>query len=112
MSLGLKKDDLVEIRSGRDRSFKKDRKRGKILGFRKGPKRMAVYVEGLNKVTKSLPKSEQNPKGSLIKIEAPIDISNVSLVCPKCGKITRIRAEIQDNKKKVRVCVKCQKKID
>jgi len=112
MSLGLKKGDTVEVITGKDRSTKSSRKRGAILQLlvRKG--RQLVRVEGVNKVTKTMRKSEKSPQGEMIKIEMPIDVSNVMLVCPKCGKRTRIRAEVQDGKRKVRLCVKCRKVID
>ncbi len=112
MGLTLKNGDTVEIRSGKDRSTKDAKKRGKVLKmmWRKG--RHLVFVEGYNKVTKSLPKSDQNPKGEMVKVEAPLDISNVMLVCPKCNKITRIKAYQEEGRKKVRQCAKCEKTID
>ena len=55
---------------------------------------------------------KQGEQGGIIEKEAPIHISNLKLVCPKCGKSTRVQKSILENKKRVRVCNKCGEFID
>ena len=71
-----------------------------------------VIVEGANMVTKAQkPQPAAGIQGGLIKLEAPIDSSNVMIICPACEKATRIKYDVVDNKK-VRVCKKCGEKLD
>ena len=75
------------------------------------PKENRVVVEGVNIVTKAKkPKSAQD-KGGIIKEEAPIDASNVMVICPACGKATRVAHSVVDGKK-VRTCKKCGASLD
>ena len=71
-----------------------------------------VIVEGVNMVTKA---TKANPaygiQGGLIKKEAPLDSSNVMIICPSCEKATRIAHKVVDGKK-VRVCKKCGEQLD
>ena len=94
----LKKDDLVEIICGKDRG-----KQGKILKIDREKGR--VIVQGLNMVKKARRKRSQTDQGGIIEIEAPLHISNVMIVCKKCGP-TRIGYKIKDDAK-IRVCRKC-----
>lgn len=94
----LKKDDLVEVVTGKEKG-----KQGKILKI--DPVRGRVIVEGLNMVKKAMKKRQQNDRGGIIEIEAPLHISNVMAVCKKCGP-TRLGYKI-DGDKKQRVCRKC-----
>ncbi len=64
-----------------------------------------VLVEGVNVVTKHM-KPTAKAGGGIIKVNRPIDISNVMLVCPKCGKPTRVGYKVENNKK-YRYCKKC-----
>ena len=99
-SLHVKTGDRVIITAGKDK--------GKTGNIKKSmPSEGKVMVEGVNMITKA---TKANPaygiQGGLIKKEAPIDSSNVMIVCPSCGKPTRVKhAEV--NGKKVRVCKKC-----
>ena len=69
-------------------------------------------VEGANMVTKAQkPQPMAGIQGGLIKLEAPMDASNVMVVCPACEKPTRIKHEVV-NGKKVRVCKKCGEQLD
>ena len=66
-----------------------------------------VVVEGANMVTKAQkPQPAAGIQGGLIKLEAPLDSSNVMVVCPACEKATRVEMKVIDGKK-VRVCKKC-----
>ncbi len=94
----LKKDDLVEVIAGKEKG-----KQGKILKI--DPTRGRVIVEGLNMVKKAMRKRQQNDRGGIIEIEAPLHVSNVMAVCRKCGP-TRLGYKI-DGDKKQRVCRKC-----
>ena len=94
----LKKDDLVQVIAGKEKGksgkiLKIDREKGKVL------------VAGLNIVKKARKPRRQGEKGGIVDIEAPIDISNVMIVCKKCGP-TRIGIEGTGDKK-VRKCKKC-----
>jgi large subunit ribosomal protein L24 len=94
----LKKEDSVEIMTGKDRG-----KRGRILKILRDTDR--VVVEGLNIVKKTRKRRSQQERGGIIEIEAPIHSSNVQIICKKCGP-TRIGIKI-DGDKKTRVCKKC-----
>lgn len=104
-SLNVKTGDRVMIIAGKDK--------GKTGNIKKvNPSTARVVVEGANMVTKS---QKPNPmagiQGGLIKIEAPLDSSNVMIVCPSCEKPTRIKHDTVDNKK-IRVCKKCGEQLD
>ena len=95
----IKRDDKVIVLSGKDKG-----KQGKVLSA--DPKAMKVVVEGVNVATKHQKPMKQGQDGGIIKVETPIYVSKVQLVCPKCGKGTRVGHKIADGKK-VRVCKKC-----
>lgn len=82
----IKKDDQVIVLAGADKG-----KTGKVLKVLRDKER--VIVEGIHMVSKSTKPSAANPQGGIIKQEAPIHISNVSLIDQKSGKATRIRIE-------------------
>ena len=97
--MNIKKDDKVIVLSGKDKG-----KQGKVLSA--DPKAMKVVLEGVNVATKHQKPMKQGQDGGIIKVETPIYVSKVQLVCPKCGKGTRVGHKIADGKK-VRVCKKC-----
>ena len=101
--MNIKKDDKVVVLSGKDKG-----KQGKILVS--DPKAMKVIVEGVNVATKHQKPRKQGEEGGIIKVETPIYASKVQLVCPKCGKATRVGHKIADGKK-LRVCKKCGAEI-
>ena len=82
----IKKDDQVIVLAGSDKG-----RSGKVLKVLVDKER--VLVEGINMVSKSTKPSAANPQGGIVKQEAPIHISNVSLIDPKSGKATRIKIE-------------------
>jgi len=104
-SLQVKSGDRVIVTAGKDK--------GKIGNIKKVvPSESKVYVEGANLVTKAQkPNAMAGIQGGLIKIEAPLDSSNVMVICPSCEKPTRIKHAVVDGKK-VRVCKKCGKQLD
>ena len=101
--MNIKKDDKVVVLSGKDKG-----KEGKILSA--DPKALKVIVEGVNVATKHQKPRKQGEEGGIIKVETPIYASKVQLVCPKCGKATRVAHKIEGDKK-VRVCKKCGAEI-
>ncbi len=94
----LRKEDLVQVVAGKDRG-----KRGKIIRIDREKGR--VIVGGCNMVKKAMKKRKQTDRGGITEIEAPINLSNVMIVCRKCGP-TRIGYKIEGDTKK-RVCRKC-----
>ena len=104
-SLHVKSSDRVMIIAGKDK--------GKDGNIKKvNPTDGTVVVEGLNMVTKAQkPQPMAGIQGGLIKVEAPVDASNVMVICPACEKPTRIKHEVVDGKK-VRVCKKCGEQLD
>ncbi|HOV63288.1 MAG TPA: 50S ribosomal protein L24 [Spirochaetia bacterium] len=94
----LKKEDTVKIIAGKDKG-----KSGKILKIDRVAGR--VIVSGLNMVKKAKKPKNQQDKGGIVDVEAPIDISNVMIVCKKCGP-TRIGFSVSGDSKK-RICRKC-----
>lgn len=103
MSMSIKKGDKVEVLSGKDRG-----KQGTVL--RALPSEGKVVVEGVAIVKKAVKPTQQNQQGGIVSQEAAIDASNVNLVCPECGKRTRVGHE-KDGKNKLRICKKCGHKF-
>ena len=101
--MNIRKDDKVVVLSGKDKG-----KQGKVLVA--DPKALKVIVEGVNVATKHQKPRKQGEEGGIIKVETPIYTAKVQLVCPKCGKATRVGHKIADGKK-VRVCKKCGAEI-
>lgn len=108
--MNIKKNDKVKILSGKDRN-----KTGKVLQVL--PAEGKLSVEGLNLLVKHLRPSRQGEKGQRIEFPSFINASNVALVCPKCGKATRVAHKFVPQPegkkdKKYRACKKCQEVID
>ena len=96
--LHIKKNDTVIVLTGEDKG-----KTGKVLKVLVEKNR--AIVEGVNIVSKSAKPSAQHPQGGIIKQEAPIHISNLSLIDPKSGKPTRIAVK-HEGKNVVRISKK------
>ncbi len=94
----LRKDDLVQVIAGKDRG-----KQGKIIRIDRDKSR--AIVAGVNMVKKAMRKKNQNDRGGIVEIEAPLQLSNLMIVCKKCGP-TRIGYKIA-GEDKARVCRKC-----
>jgi large subunit ribosomal protein L24 len=105
----LKIGDTVQVMSGDERSQKSNR--GKIIAIDKTKGR--VRVEGLRLVKRHVGKGKDraNPEGGIIEKVGSIELSNVSLVCPKCDKATRVGVRA-DGEKKKRFCKQCEATID
>ena len=98
----IRKNDTVEVIAGKDKG-----KRGTVV--RVILKKDAVIVSGVNIVKKAMKKRSQQDQGGIAEVEAPLNISNVAIVCKKCG-ATKIGYKM-DGDKKVRVCRKCGEKL-
>ena len=96
----VKKGDQVEVLSGKDKGA-----RGEVL--RALPAEGKVVVEGVAVVKRHTKPTQANQQGGIVEKEAAIDVSNVALVCPSCGKATRVGHDHNAEGKKVRVCKKC-----
>lgn len=105
MALKIKRGDLVEVISGKDRG-----KRGKVL--RVIPKEKKVIVEGINMVKRHQRPIPQLREGGIIEREAPIYMSKVMVVCPNCDRRTRVGFKMLENGDKARYCKKCGEIID
>lgn len=97
------KGDTVLIISGKDRG-----KKGKVLKC--FPKAGRILVEGVNLRKKHQKPKKSGEKGQIIELSSPINISNVEILCSKCGKPTRIGFKVEGGKK-YRVCNKCEQEI-
>lgn len=97
--LHIRKGDEVIVLAGDDKGRK-----GKVLKVLVAKQR--ALVEGVNMVSKSMKPSAKNPQGGIVKQEAPIHVSNLSLIDPKSGKATRVGMKKTDDGKKVRVAKK------
>ena len=98
--MNVKKGDQVEVLSGKDKGA-----RGEVL--RALPSEGKVVVEGVAIVKRHTKPNQLNQQGGIVEKPAAIDVSNVALVCPSCGKATRVGHEVNAEGKKGRVCKKC-----
>ncbi len=98
--LHVKKGDNVMVISGKDKG-----KTGKVVGV--SAKEGKVIVEKINIATKHLKPRQQGQMGSIVKVEAPMYASKVMLVCPECGKATRLAHGLDKDGKKMRRCTHC-----
>ena len=109
----IKKGDNIEVIAGKDAG-----KRGTVQRVLTEERR--VVVDKINMVkrhTKPRPAprrsgSQQVIPGGVLEKEAPLHISNVQLVCPACGKPSRVGFRVNDDGNKVRVCRRCGKDVD
>ena len=99
----VKKGDKVQVLSGNDKG-----KTGEVIEVM--PKVNKIVVKGVNIRKKHIKPRKQGEEGGIIPTECAIPVSKVNVVCPKCGKATRIGFEM-DKENKIRVCKKCNTKI-
>ena len=100
----IKKGDTVVVIAGKEKG-----KSGKVTDV--SPKDNKVLVEGINIVTKHQKARKQDEKSQIVKKNAPVEASNLMVVCPSCGKATRVAHNTVDGKK-VRICKKCSASLD
>ena len=102
--LHIKKGDPVYVNAGNDKG-----KTGRVLRVLVSKNR--AVVEGLNMVSKSAKPSAKHPQGGIIKMEAPIHVSNLNLLDPKSGKPTRVGRRKNEEGKTVRYSKKSGEEI-
>lgn len=101
----LKKGDNVQIIAGKDKG-----KKGKISQIFSDSGK--IVVENVNKMTRHIKPKREGEKGQRIEFNAPINVSNAMVICPKCNKVTRIGYKINEGKdKKQRICKKCNEAL-
>ncbi|NWF57168.1 MAG: 50S ribosomal protein L24 [Syntrophaceae bacterium] len=101
----IRKNDLVEVLSGKEKG-----KTGKVL--RVYPKKDRVLVEKVNFVKRHSRPSGRTRQGGIIQKEAPLHVSNVLLVCPKCNQGKRMGNKTLEDGKKALVCKACGEQIE
>ena len=104
MSLSIKKEDTVQVIAGKFRG-----RQGRVLSVNREKDR--ILIEKINIIKKHMKPSKTYSQGGIIEKEAPIHLSNVMLVCPKCSKATRVGYFINENGVKTRICKECQSEI-
>ncbi len=100
----IKNNDNVIVIKGKDRN-----KTGKIA--RVLPVAGKVIVTGLNLIKKHQKPKRSGEKGKIVTMEAPINVANIALVCPKCSAVARIGYKKLESGDKVRICRKCNQEI-
>ena len=99
----IRKGDTVKVLSGNDKG-----KTGEVLEVI--PKKDKIIAKGINVRKKHVKPKKQGEEGGILSIECPIHAAKVNVVCPKCGKSTRIGITVE-KEEKVRVCKKCGAKL-
>jgi large subunit ribosomal protein L24 len=105
MGLSIKKNDTVLVIVGKEKG-----KRGRVLSVL--PSEDELLIERVNIIKRHMKPSKKYSQGGIIDKEAPLHISNVMLLCPKCGKPTRIGNTVLSDGGKTRTCKKCKEVID
>jgi len=101
----IRRNDTVMVMAGRDSG-----KRGRVLKVLPATNR--VIIEGVNVIKRhTRPNPQRNIKGGIVERESAMHASNVQLVCPECGKATRVGHDIRGDRK-VRICRKCEGVVD
>jgi large subunit ribosomal protein L24 len=101
----IKKEDNVVVLSGKDRG-----KTGKVLAVL--PKSNTVLVERVNLVKHHSSRRDMRQQGGIVEKEAPIHVSNVMLICPRCNRQTRTYRRKLETGFRVRMCRKCQEVVE
>jgi len=101
----IRKNDTVLVIAGKDRG-----KKGKVRFAR--PKHERLLVEGINMIKRHTKAIRQVRQAGIIEREAPINMSNVMLLCSKCNHPTRVGFRFLEGGKKVRICRVCHEVID
>ena len=99
----IKKGDNVLIISGKDKG-----RTAKVL--KAIPKDLKLLIEGINLKKKHVRPKRDGEKGQVVSIPAPMNASNVKIICPRCGKAVRVGYKIEGDNKK-RICKKCKQEI-
>jgi large subunit ribosomal protein L24 len=106
----IKEGDTVEVIAGKDRSTPARVRRGEVIDV--DPTNNRVTVDGINIVKKAVRQTQQMSQGGIVETPAPLDASNVMLVCRDCDERTRVGKRVRADGSKVRVCKKCGADIE
>lgn len=101
VKLKIKKDDRVRVLRGKDKG-----KEGLVLKC--FPNEEKLIVEGINIIKRHNKPSKSNPHGGIIEKEAPVHVSKIALICPNCGKASKIGIKTDASGSKTRICKKCK----
>jgi len=101
----IRKGDQVMVIAGKNKG-----RRGRVKEV--FPRKSRVVVEGVNMVKRHQRPRSQMDRGGIIEFEAPLHISNVMLICPRCREPVRVGYEILPDGDKVRVCRVCDEVLD
>lgn len=101
----IKLNDQVEVIVGKDKGLV-----GKVI--RSFLDKDQVIVEKVNMIKRHTKPNAANQQGGIVEKEAPINVSNVMLLCPKCSKATRVGSKVLDDGAKVRICKKCGESVE
>src|SRR5271163_4133846 len=100
-TISIRKGDNVRVIAGRDSG-----KSGRVLSI--NPRKNTLIVEHTNIIKRhTRPNPQKNIKGGIVEKEAPINVSKVQIVCPSCGKHSRIGHSVLADGSKVRSCKRC-----
>ena len=99
------REDTVLVLTGKDKG-----KKGRVI--RLFPKADKALVEKINMVKRHTRPNQQMPQGGIVEKESPVHVSNLQVVCAKCGKATRIAHKLLAGGQKTRVCKKCGEILD
>lgn len=105
MKINIKQGDQVMVLAGKYKG-----KEGKVTQVL--PKEYRVVIDGVNVAYKHMKSRQRGESGQKIQFFAPVDISNVQVICTKCKKAARVTVKVTEDKKRVRVCKKCNEVID
>jgi large subunit ribosomal protein L24 len=101
----LKINDQVEVIAGKDKG-----RVGKVIKVNATDGK--AIVEKINMIKRHTKPSQANQQGGIIEKEAPLDASNLMVICPKCSKTSRVGKKILEDGSKVRICKKCTESIE
>ena len=105
-TINIRKGDNVRVMTGKDAG-----KNGRVLSV--NPRKNTVIVEHANIIKRhTRPNPSKNIKGGIVEREAPINVSNVMIVCSGCGKQARIGRNVLPDGSKVRICKRCGTTLD
>ena len=108
--LNIRRGDEVIVVAGKDKSYQRNLRRGRVIGVL--PKERRVIVDGVNVLKRAVRQSQKVRQGGIIESPGAVAVSNVMLVCPACNNPTRVKHRRRDDGRKVRVCKKCHVDID
>ncbi len=105
MSYSIRRNDTVVVLAGKDRG-----KRGRVI--RLVPREHRIVVEGVNMITRHIGHRHGVRQTGRVRQEAPLNLSNVKLVCPQCDKPSRLGSRFLEDGTKVRICKACNEVLE